>query len=227
MEAKKNPSKDLTRKSGQFFLIGLSISISLMITAFEWRTEKIEGISCKFSFADNISLIDIPNINIKIPKPPKEVAQKKQVINLSEIIPIETITGKTSDPQDVLPIDSIDIQTGNIPIDIIEIPEEDPIVFAEVQPQPVGGIQNFYKELSEKIKYPNPARRMNIEGKVLVEFVVNKKGEPCQFKIIKGIGAGCDEEAMRVIALSKWEPGKQRGIPVRVKMTMPIYFKLN
>ena len=227
MEAKKNPSKDLTRKSGQFFLIGLSISISLTITAFEWTTEKIERPRKLFSIEEPMALIDIPSILIKTPKPPELVVPKKQVVSIGEIIPTETSTDLASNPQDVLSVDSIDIQTGNIPIDEIEIPVEETFVFVEVQPQPVGGIQNFYKELSEKIKYPHPAKRMNIEGKVLVEFVVNKKGEPCQFKIIKGIGAGCDEEAMRVIALSKWEPGKQRGIPVRVRMTMPIFFKLN
>lgn len=227
MEAKKNPRKDLTRKSGQFFLIGLSISISLMITAFEWTTEKIERPQKPILPEETMAFIDIPSITIKLQSPPELYIQKKQAVVMGEIIPIETLTEQTSDPKDVLPEDPIDIQTGNSLIDEIEIPEVDPIVFAEVQPQPIGGIHNFYKELSEKIKYPNPARRMNIEGKVLVEFVVNKKGEPSDFKIIKGIGAGCDEEAKRVIALSKWTSGKQRGIPVRVRMTMPIYFRLN
>jgi Periplasmic protein TonB, links inner and outer membranes len=60
-----------------------------------------------------------------------------------------------------------------------------------------------------------------------VEFVVNKNGAPSDLKVTKGIGGGCDEEAMRVIALSKWEPGKQRGNPVRVRMSMAINFKLN
>ena len=112
---------------------------------------------------------------------------------------------------------------------MVDIPEVDSsyFIFVEEEPVPVNGLKSFYRELSEKIKYPAQARRMNIEGKVFVEFIVSKKGEPTDFKIVKGIGAGCDEEAIRVIALSKWEPGKQRGIPVRVKMVMPVYFKLN
>jgi protein TonB len=71
------------------------------------------------------------------------------------------------------------------------------------------------------------AQRTGTEGKVFVQFVVSKTGEPTDLKITKGIGAGCDEEAMRVIGKTKWEPGRQRGQPVRVRMTLPVYFQLS
>lgn len=80
--------------------------------------------------------------------------------------------------------------------------------------------------MANNIRYPRNAQRQSVEGKVFVEFVIDKRGLPSQFRVIKGIGAGCDEEAMRVIALSKWKPGKQRGIPVNVRMVIPIAFQL-
>jgi protein TonB len=77
-------------------------------------------------------------------------------------------------------------------------------------------------------KYPAQARRMGIEGKVFVEFVINKDGSIVDVRAMKGIGAGCDELAVKVVQEApKWKPGKQRGKPVRQKMVLPITFKLN
>ena len=78
------------------------------------------------------------------------------------------------------------------------------------------------------MNYPKQARRMGIEGKVYVQFVVDKDGSVTSVRAVKGIGAGCDEEAERVLKSSpKFKPGKQRGRPVKVRMMMPIIFKLN
>jgi protein TonB len=68
---------------------------------------------------------------------------------------------------------------------------------------------------------------MNVEGKVFVQFVIDKDGSPSDITVLKGIGSGCDEEAVRVIKnMPKWTPGKQRGRPVKVRMSLPIVFKL-
>lgn len=78
------------------------------------------------------------------------------------------------------------------------------------------------------MKYQNQARRMGIEGRVFVQFVVDKDGQLTEIKAVKGIGAGCDEEAVRVLkSAPKWKPGKQRGRPVKVRMILPITFKLS
>ena len=83
------------------------------------------------------------------------------------------------------------------------------------------------KYVGDKLKYPAQARRMGIEGKVFVEFVVGKDGAIQDVRAVKGIGAGCDEEAVRIIQGSPaWTPGKQRGKPVKQKMILPIIFKL-
>jgi protein TonB len=92
---------------------------------------------------------------------------------------------------------------------------------------PKGGMSAFYKYVGDKMKYPAQARRMGIEGKVFVEFVINRDGSITDVKAIKGIGAGCDEEAVRVVqSAPPWNPGKQRGKPVRQRYVVPITFKL-
>ncbi|MCK5371843.1 MAG: energy transducer TonB, partial [Cyclobacteriaceae bacterium] len=92
---------------------------------------------------------------------------------------------------------------------------------------PVGGIKAFYDFVGANLRYPPRALRMGLEGRVFVEFVVEKDGSLTDIKVVKGIGGGCDDEAVRVISLApKWNPGKQRGNAVRVRMVLPIMFKL-
>ena len=77
------------------------------------------------------------------------------------------------------------------------------------------------------MEYPAQARRMGVEGKVFVQFVVDKDGSLTDVKAVKGIGAGCDEEAVEIVkSAPKWKPGKQRGKAVRVRMIIPITFRL-
>ncbi len=229
MEAKKNPDKDINRKSGQFFLIGLSISISIMIIAFEWETEKIILPSSTASTDGPEILAEIPIIKIESPRPVQEpIAKPKQ--SSTSFIPVEAdpaSTPSTSNDPKIIDSDSI-VFSGN-PIIETDIPEEDTTIFITAQepPTPVVGYESFYQQLARFIKYPAQARRTSTEGKVFVEFVVSKKGEPTDLKVIKGIGAGCDEEAIRALASMKWNPGKQRGKSVRVKMVIPVYFRLN
>ncbi|MFM7851827.1 MAG: energy transducer TonB, partial [Flammeovirgaceae bacterium] len=88
---------------------------------------------------------------------------------------------------------------------------------------PVGGLAAFYKQVSQVIRYPAKARRNRIEGKVFVQFVVQEDGTLTDFRVIKGIGGGCDEEALRsVMSSPRWQPGKQRGRPVKQRYTLPI-----
>lgn len=90
-----------------------------------------------------------------------------------------------------------------------------------------GGIQAFGSFLGSKLRYPSDARKNNIQGRVFVSFVVDKDGSITDAKVIRGIGSGCDEEALRVINESpKWNPGTQRGKEVRVSYTVPIFFQL-
>lgn len=97
----------------------------------------------------------------------------------------------------------------------------------EILPQFKGGLTAFGNFLSRNLDYPPDARDKNIQGKVFVQFVVKEDGALDEIKVVRGIGGGCDEEAIKVINHSpKWNPGLQRGKAVRVRYTMPIIFKL-
>ncbi len=103
-------------------------------------------------------------------------------------------------------------------------------VFTVVEelPQYPGGVDAFYKYVISEIKYPKEARLGGIEGRVDVQFVVERDGSLSDVKVSKGIGAGCDNEAVRVVQhAASFKPGTQRGKPVRVRMILPIIFKLN
>ena len=98
----------------------------------------------------------------------------------------------------------------------------------ETMPSFRGGEQKLFEFLGNNLVYPKEAKEAGIEGKVFVEFYVEKDGTVTNVKVLKGIGYGCDEEALRVIGLMpKWIPGSQRGKAVRVRYTLPVNFKLS
>jgi len=105
----------------------------------------------------------------------------------------------------------------------------DPIfTVVEKMPEFPGGMEKMMQFITNKIRYPQEAKEANVEGKVYVQFVVNKNGSITDVKVIRGIGSGCDEEAMRVVqSMPKWNPGTQRGKPVNVRMLLPVSFRLN
>jgi len=104
---------------------------------------------------------------------------------------------------------------------------EHPFTKELVEPMFKGGIDAFYKFLQANVRYPKEAKKHNIQGKVILTFVVNKDGTLSDIKVIKGIGGGCDEESIRVLQQSpQWEPGVQFGLPVRVHYSMPLSFTL-
>ncbi len=101
-------------------------------------------------------------------------------------------------------------------------PEETFFVAVEEMPELEDGLASIQKE----IRYPQEAREAGVEGRVIVQFIVNEQGEVENPEVIRGIGAGCDEEALRVVKQAKFKPGKQRGQPVRVQYSLPIIYRL-
>lgn len=95
-------------------------------------------------------------------------------------------------------------------------------VAVEEMPEPIGGMF----AIQEKIIYPEIAKRAGIEGKVFVLAFIDEKGNVSNAKILKGIGAGCDESALNAVKETKFTPGKQRGTPVKTQVSIPIVFKL-
>ncbi|HMG88532.1 MAG TPA: TonB family protein [Chryseolinea sp.] len=105
---------------------------------------------------------------------------------------------------------------------------KDIFVIVEQMPEFKGGINAFNKHITDAISYPSEALQKRIEGRVDVQFVVDKNGSLSDVEIIKGIGAGCDEEALRAIRNTpSFKPGSQNGKPVRVRMVVPIMFKID
>jgi periplasmic protein TonB len=112
--------------------------------------------------------------------------------------------------------------------EVIEVEESKPVfTIVEEMPSFPGGEAERNKFLAENIVYPQQATENGIQGTVYVSFVVDSKGNVTDVKVLRGIGGGCDEEAVRVVKMMpQWHPGKQNGKLVRVLFNMPIYFKL-
>jgi len=223
MESKKTPSADLNKKTGLHLSIGLVISLAVITLAFEWKSYDGQNLVDLGTLDDDFEdVMEIPPTEQPPPPPPKiqqpEIIEVPDEEEIEEDIEIDLDVEITEDTQ----IEEMVFE---------EAPEEEAtdeiFMVVEDQPEPQGGMAAFYEYVGKNMKYPSQARRMGIEGKVFVQFVVDKDGSISQVQAIKGIGAGCDEEAVRVLKEApKWKPGKQRGRPVRVRMVLPITFKL-
>lgn len=117
----------------------------------------------------------------------------------------------------------------NTDLDVVEEPKVDNSIhtFVEQQPEFGSGLSDLYEYLGKNLRYPSAAQRVGVQGKVFLSFVVERDGSITDTQVLKGIGFGCDEEAMRVIStMPKWRAGRQNGRNVRVKFTVPVSFKL-
>jgi protein TonB len=223
MELKKNPKLDYRKKSVLFFNIGLVLSLLFVISAFEWKfVENISGVD--FGVSDPLDGPEIITLTVQPPPPKPQLKQITLIeVDNEEEIEVENITF-TLDVGEVDKIEDIVPDMGDLEDEKVDITHD----IVETMPSFEGGISEFYKFVSKNLQYPAQARRMGIEGKVYVYFVVDKDGSLSDIEVVKGIGAGCDEEVLRITKLSpNWNPGKQRGTPVRVRMMMPITFRLN
>lgn len=220
MEAKKEPRKNVYRLSNLWFNLGLLLSLAAVITAFEWRTLQDPVVDFDpGDVYDQQNEIIPPTV---IPPPPKP---KPVVVNKVEVL-------KNEEPEIELPDFRVDLTDVKIPDPVdMDMPDDEPapeyVTYAEVMPEPVGGYEAFYKFVSKNLKYPSQAKKLGIEGKVYVQFIVDEHGNISDVEIARGIGAGCDEEVLRVMKNApKWHPGKQRAVPVKVRMMIPIIFTL-
>lgn len=230
MENSKNATRSLYAKGPLFFNIGLIISITLCFIAFEFKVHITDE--------ETVALPEDPGIIFVMPEvkntiqPPKvrpELIQPKK-----EILPniVDKEPPVKNDTKEVTPVDIAEInnamEADAPPVETVEDNTPYMIGALEVNPEFKGGMDAFYKYLSEEIKYPRKEQQRNIDGRVYLTFVIEKDGSLTDIKILKGVSEGLDQEAIRVLkAAPAWNPGKQRGQPVRVKMTIPINFQLN
>ena len=109
----------------------------------------------------------------------------------------------------------------------VEDPENDVYQIVQEMPKFPGGDKELFQFVADHIKYPEEAKKAGTEGRVYVGFIVEPDGSLSDFKVLRGIGHGCDEEALRIVeSMPKWQPGTQRGKAVRVSYQIPINFKL-
>ncbi|MCX6230618.1 MAG: TonB family protein [Bacteroidetes bacterium] len=154
---------------------------------------------------------DVPD-DVEI-KTQEDLSQSKEIIS--------TTTFKGDD------VNGVDPNELNKNQQVVDESKEQPLTFVEQNPDFPGGEAEMQKFLHNNIKYPAIAREAGIEGTVYVTFVVSRSGKISNIKILRGIGGGCDDEAIRVIRLMpEWKPGKQNGQAVPVQFNMPIKFVL-
>lgn len=226
METKKTARADLESKRSLIFSISLVLSLSIVIMAFEWKQPERSKQDFVSSSSNDLEIIvEVPQTEI-LPPPPA-ILQQPRIIEVPNDEEIE---------QEIeVKFDMEITATSKVPeFTIFEIPQVEKeestneiFVFVEQSAAPKEGMSAFYKDVGERIKYPKQAIRMGVEGRVFVEFVVNKDGSLTDITVVKGIGAGCDEEAVRVLKeMPPWNPAKQRAQYVRQRMVLPIIFKI-
>ena len=159
-----------------------------------------------------------------VPPPPAAVTKAEIIEIVEDDADIEEdIMASTEDNVEWVDIDEYDVVT------VEPEPEEEEIfMVVEDQPEFPGGTAALLEYLRKNIKYPAICRENNIQGRVLVTFIVNKDGAIVEPEVVKSVNPSLDKEALRVISqMPNWKPGSQRGKPVRVKYTVPVNFRLN
>lgn len=225
LEAKKTVQADLQAQRPLFLSIGLFLSLALVTLSFEAKQhldEKAQELSNNQPL--NEVLPDVPLTNITPPPPSIQLPQLVEVSNEADI----------AKEMDVSFDIEVNTETKIQEITLTQAPAleaedvDEIFIVVEESAEPQNGMVEFYKLASSNLRYPAQARRMGVEGRVFVQFVVAKDGSLQDIEVIKGIGSGCDEEAVRILGLSPhWKPAKQRGKPVKQRIVLPIFFKMH
>jgi periplasmic protein TonB len=169
------------------------------------------------------------------PPPPPEAMVEKVKFTAPIVVEDSTIETGLVSMDDLnkkgnveVPSEEVEVEVKDEKPKVIETPVQAEIfTVVEEQPGYPGGEEARIGFLQQNIKYPEEAKELGIQGKVFVTFVVEIDGSITDVRVLRGIGGGCDEEAIRVVkSMPKWVPGKQRGVPVRVQFNLPIKFTL-
>ncbi len=227
METKKTPKANLESKRPTWLLVGYVTVLAFMFVAFEWTRDIRVDTSGRitenvFEQDMEIPLTRQPELT---PPPPPQVTPINDVLTIIDDDATAEETNFAS-----LEETGEDVVIKHIPVTVDEevVVEDDIFVVVEENPQfPNGGTAGLLQYLGKNIKYPTIPQENGTQGRVTVQFVVNKDGSIVDVKVIRGVDPYLDKEAVRVIStMPKWIPGKQRGVPVRCKFTVPVTFKL-
>jgi protein TonB len=224
----KTEKANLENKRFIFLEVGMIVALGLVLLAFNWKSHDR-------SLNDGYQrrVLDIPEEIVPIteqrkPEPPK--VQPPQLVST-----INIVENDAEVDEDIFINAEVDELTAipeyipPAPVQQDEEVVEEAEIFLVVESMPTfpGGEEKIYKYLADNLRYPEMAREAGIQGRVFVTFVVERDGSITDVRVLRGIGGGCDEEAVRVVEnMPVWSPGKQRGIPVRVQFNLPIKFTL-
>ncbi len=225
MEEKKSPKANLENKKLMFMQIGMIISLLVAWLAFEHKSydkREIDPSLLNREVVVEEEMVEITKQEEQKPQPVEMPKQTTQLEIVQDDVEVEDIEINAEMDQNEVMEEYVAPE-----IEEEEVVEQEVFTIVEEMPGYPGGDAKMYEYLVKNIKYPQIARESSIQGRVFVNFVVEPDGSVTNVKVLRGIGGGCDEEAMRVVkSMPKWKPGKQRGKAVRVSYTLPVVFKL-
>ena len=229
MEIKKSERANLESKKFTWILLGLILVLAGHFVAFEWTQYEKEDEGGAIIDAGDIVLeeevipITMPEKKT-VPPPPQAVTQAEVLNIVEDDAEIEETTIVSAEDQ----AEFVEI-TDDVPI-VVEEPEKEEEIFQVVENQPEfpGGMAELMKYLQKNMKYPTICQEQGIQGRVIVQFVVNSDGSIVDPQVVKPVNPYLDKEALRVVSgMPKWKPGEQRGKKVRVRFTLPVTFRLS
>lgn len=228
MEIKKTPKADLENKKSTWLLVGYVIVLAFMFVAFEWtkRDVKIDTSQAVTDvvFEEEIEIPITEQPEVVAPPPPEAPSIAETLTIVEDDADVEETTIASSEETGQA------VEIKYVPVAVEEEEPEEQTIFEVVEQMPEfpdGGMAGLMQFLSKNIKYPTIAQENGTQGRVTVQFVVNKDGSIVDAKVLRGVDPYLDKEALRVIgSMPKWKPGMQRGKPVRVKYTVPVMFRL-
>ena len=229
MELKKSPKADLENKKVLFLEIGLVASLAITLFAFNYTTDKMN----KSTLEENQVAEEVEEVMIteplETPPPPPvevpEIAFSDQIDIVDDDIEVEDIIIESEDDED-FEITIMDYQEEVVEEEVEE--EAIPFQLVEEKPSFQGGDANqFSKWVNQRLVYPEIAKENGVQGRVTLQFTVEKDGSITKVKVLRGVDPSLDKEAVRVVSSSpKWKPGKQRDRAVPVTYTFPVIFQL-
>jgi protein TonB len=225
MEEKKSPKANLENKKLMFMQIGMIISLLIAWLAFEHKSydkREIDPSLLRQTEVVEEEMVEITKQEEPKPQPVEMPKQTTQLEIVEDDVEVEDIEINAE-------VDQTEVLEEYVPVEVVEedVQEQEIFQIVEEMPSYPGGDAKLMEFVAKNIKYPQIARETGIQGRVFVGFVVEPDGSVSNVKVLRGIGGGCDEEAMRVVkSMPKWKPGKQRGKAVRVSYMLPVNFKL-
>ena len=228
MEIKKSAKANLEDKKLLFVEIGLVVSLAITLFAFEW-TSKETNVAVLEEQAQVVLEEEIIPITQETPPPPP-AAPKIPVLSDQ----IDIVDDEIEIDDDMFMNLEDDANLGVEIMDYVEVEEEEveeeaiPFQLVEEKPSFQGGDANqFSKWVNQRLEYPEIAKENGVQGRVTLQFTVEKDGTVTKVKVLRGVDPSLDKEAVRVVSMSpKWKPGKQRDRAVPVTYTFPVIFQL-